>query len=63
MYKGAWVMVTKTQLIIFSRGKVRRHRKFTFGGENIEVVDEYIYLGVILTYNNKFTRAIQKQLT
>ena len=36
---------------------------FTFAGEKIEVVREYVYLGVTMTYNNKFTSAIERQLT
>ena len=49
--------------MIFSRGKVRKFGKFSFNGEDIEVVFNYTYLGVIMNYNNKFTKAIEKQST
>ena len=65
-YCALWnltVNLDKTKIIIFSRGKIRKHGPFTFGGEPIEVVYEYIYLGLTISHNNSFTKAIQKQLT
>ena len=57
------VNLDKTKVIIFSRGKVRRHMPFSFAGQPVECVDEYIYLGITFTYNNSFTKVIDKQLT
>ena len=59
---GLRVNLDKTKIIIFSRGKVRVYKQFTFAGEEIEVVDDYIYLGVVFNYNNSFVKAVQKQL-
>jgi len=52
----------KTKIIIFSRGKVRKFPIFNFGESNICVTSDYVYLGVTFNYNNKFTKAIKKQL-
>ena len=37
--------ISKTKVIIFSGGKVRKHVKFAFDGTELEVVDQYTYLG------------------
>ena len=57
------VNLDKTKIVIFSRGKVRKHTLFKFRGSAVEVVPEYIYLGVTVSYNNHFIKAIDKQLT
>ena len=41
--------ISKTKVIFISRGKVRKHIKFAFDGTELEVVDQYTYLGV--TFN------------
>ena len=51
---------SKTKIVIFSRGKVRKFPLFRFGSDNIEVVEDYIYLGVTINYNGKFEKAMQK---
>ena len=56
------VNTSKTKIIIFSRGKVRKFPTFKYGNDSIEVVSEYVYLGVKMIYNNKFSKAIKKQL-
>ena len=56
------VNTDKTKIIIFSRGKVRKFPVFSFGENNISVVSDYVYLGVTFNYNNKFAKAIKKQL-
>ena len=65
-YCSLWALTVnldKTKIIIFSRGCIRKHKDFIFAGEKIEVVREYIYLGVTMTYNNTFGSAVEKQLT
>jgi hypothetical protein len=57
------VNTTKTKVVIFSKGKVRKHPDFTFGDQILEVVADYTYLGVIFNYNNSFTKMIQKQIS
>ena len=62
-YCSLWnlqVNLDKTKVVIFSRGKIRKFRKFTFAGEQVEVVPEYIYLGIVMNYNNKFNKAIER---
>ena len=53
------INVTKTKIMIFSRGKIRNLPDLMFGNTKIEVVFEYNYLGIILNYNGNFTKAIK----
>ena len=48
------VKTSKTKIMIFSRGKVRRFPTFKYGHHIIEVVSDYIYLRVKMNYNNHF---------
>ena len=55
---------SKTKIVIFSRGKVRRYPDFVFGSYKLDVVDEYyVYLGVKCNYNGNYKKMIQKQIT
>ena len=54
---------SKTKIVIFSRGKVRRYPDFVFGTEKLDVVDEYVYLGVKFNYNGNYKKMIAKQIT
>ena len=56
------VNTKKTKIIVFSRGKVKRFPTFKYGDNTIEVVSDYIYLGITMNFNNKFNKAIKKQL-
>ena len=47
---------SKTNIVIFSRGKVRRYSDFVFGSDKLDVVD----LGVKFNYNGKHKRMIKK---
>ena len=65
-YCALWkleVNIDKTKIIIFSRGKVKKYRKFTFAHLEVEVVTDYVYLGVQMHYNNSLNKAIEKQIT
>ena len=55
------VNTSKTEIVIFSRGKVKKFPKCNFGEKEIEVTDDYVYLGCTFNYNNKFNKAISKQ--
>ena len=57
------VNATKTKVVIFSRGKVRNFPIFNYGTENLEVTDDYTYLGIAFNYNGKFNKAIGKQIS
>ena len=61
LYK-MFVNTSKTKIVVFSRRKVRCFPKFYCGNSIIEVVSDYIYLGVTMNYNNRFLKAIRKQL-
>ena len=58
---GLQINVSKTKVVIFSRGKIRNLPKFVFKQELIEVVFDYKYLGTIFKFNNKFHQARQSQ--
>ena len=57
------INLTKTKVIIFARGKVRNLPEFFYGDEKVEIVDDYIYLGVTFNYNGSFAKAIEKQIS
>ena len=64
-YCNEWhltVNTSKTKVVIFSKGKVRRHPIFRFGENTIDVVDDYVYLGCMFNYNNKFDKTKSKQI-
>ena len=56
------VNIAKSKIIVFSRGKVRRFSSFKYGFDVIEVVRDYVYLGITMNYNNKFDKAIKNSL-
>ena len=56
------LITSKTKVVIFSRGKIRKIQIFTFENYIVEVVDEYVFLGTTFNYNNKFRKAQDKQL-
>ena len=57
------VNTSKTKVVIFSRGKVRKYPVFSFGGSQLDVVDDYTYLGTVFNYNGSFNKAIKKQVS
>ena len=54
---------SNTNILIFSRDEVRRYPDFVFGTEKLDVVDEYVYLGVKFNYNGNYKKMIAKQIT
>ncbi len=51
---GLEVNVTKTKVVIISRGKVRIFPEFRLGTQTLEVVADYNYLGVLVNYNGRY---------
>ena len=51
------INVAKTRITIFSRGKTRNIPKFQFGETQLEVTDQFKYLGLIFNFNGKFTKS------
>ena len=65
-YCDVWkltVNTSKTKVVIFSRGKSRIIPVFKFGEDNLEVVEDYTYLGIVFNFNGKFKKAIDKQIS
>ncbi len=57
IYCDKWKLqlnISKTKIVIFSRGLARK--------PSLEVVSEYVYLGITLNFNGRFTKAINKQI-
>ena len=64
-YCNRWslkVNLDKTKVIIFSKGKIRKHKSFAFGNHSVDVVEDYVYLGTTFNYNGKFNKAKAKQV-
>ena len=61
-YCDTWkleINCTKTKILVFSNHKANPNDyNFKLGINNIELVDSYKYLGVILNYNGSFNLAI-----
>ena len=57
------VNTQKTKVMIFSRGKVRKHRNVLFGGSILDVTYEYVYLGVNFNYNTSFIKGIERHIS
>ena len=69
-YCDTWhlkVNISKTKIIIFSHRRPSTNIKFYFKGEEIEIVNEYKYLGIYLSRSGSFLQAkdilLIKQIT
>lgn len=65
LYCSDWdlnVNTSKTKIVIFSKGKVRKKPVFNFGDSVLDVVDDYVYLGCTFNYNGKYNKAINDRL-
>ena len=54
------VNTTKTKVVIFSMKKVCQNQSFKIKGQNIEIIDSYCYLGMLLYHNGNFCTARKK---
>jgi len=54
------INTNKTKVMVFSRGKIRIKPVIYFGEYALEVVFDYVYLGVTMCYNGTFTKAIKR---
>ena len=51
-YCNIWrltVNVEKSKIVFFSQGRTPNNLKLNFNGKQLEIVDEFNYLGVLLT--------------
>ena len=55
------VNTSKSKIVIFCKRKNKKITKFVLCGEDIEIVDNYVYLGIKFSYNGRFCTA-KKQL-
>ena len=53
---------TKSKVVVFSRGKIRKLPKLILDGAELEVTFDFSYLGVCFNYKNTFQKAITKQV-
>ena len=56
------INVNKTKIIKFAKRKSPTPHIFKLNGENVEVVDEYVYLGTTISSNGRYAKAIDKQV-
>ena len=65
LYCDKWklqINADKTKVMIFSKSQPKiDNMNFTIGDSNIEIVNEFKYLGVTFTYNGNFTDHIKAQ--
>ena len=55
------VNTDKTKIIVFRNGGIIKENEKWFSDNcELEIVDEFNYLGLLLNYNGKFTKAQQK---
>lgn len=57
------VNIEKTKIVVFSRGKVQNLPNVYFNDNKLEVVSDYLYLGVLYNYNGRFKKAIEDRVT
>ena len=55
------VNVEKTKIIIFGKGRQPENLHFWLGGNEIEIVKEFNYLGVVFSRTGNFNKAIKMQ--
>ena len=55
------VNAEKTKIFIFSRGRPLVDIHFSLNGSEIEIVNEFNYLGILLNRTGNFNKAITKQ--
>jgi hypothetical protein len=57
IFQSKWkltVNINKTKVLVLSKRKCQQNFDFTLNGENLDIIDSYIYLGITLKYNGSF---------
>jgi hypothetical protein len=60
IFQSKWkltVNINKTKVLVLSKRKCQQNFDFTLNGENLDVIDSYIYLGITFKYNGSFVDA------
>lgn len=64
-YCDMWSMevnLTKSEMVVFRKGgKLSRQENFVYKGQQVKIVNEYCYLGVILTTKMSFAKHLDKR--
>lgn len=65
LYCKCWsleVNVSKTQIVIFRKRsyKLNDNLVFSYNGQNIDIVNEFTYLGIVFTTNGSFCKNKEK---
>ena len=56
------VNTTKTKVMIFSKGRVKKVPIFSYGHDTLEVANEYVYLGTLFSSNSSMRPAVLRQI-
>jgi hypothetical protein len=51
------VNVEKSKIVVFPQGRTPNNLKFNFNRKQLKIVDEFNYLGVLLTKNGNFNKS------
>lgn len=66
-YCNMWslkVNLSKSKVMVFRKGpRISKNLKWTYGDEDIQIVNSYMYLGVDLSYNLSFKKHLQSKLS
>ena len=56
---GLRVNISKTKMMVFARSKTRLRKlpTFKFGNLDLDLVDDYVYLGICFNWNGSFVTA------
>ena len=60
-YTNQWALeinIQKTKIIVFKTGSKDENVKFYIGENEIEIVNSFTYLGILITANGKFSAAM-----
>ena len=53
---------SKTKIAIFCNRKFQHNYVFTYNGQPIEIDENYVYLGILSSYNSRFLRNNQRMV-
>ena len=58
---GLRVNIRKTKIMVFARSRTRLRNlpTFKFGNLDLDLVDDYVYLGICFNWNGSFVKAKQ----
>jgi hypothetical protein len=62
-YCSEWklsINVSKTKIVVFSKRKCNNKKEFLLNNEEVEVMDSYMYLGLLFNYNGNFCQGLRK---